>query len=84
MKNGSLCPQSPQRRDAAAGEGHREGEWRFMQREAALTCNSTIAIHSPSLIYFRTALRLQLCGVIHVMTAQRAASKDNNDDDFHD
>jgi hypothetical protein len=40
-----------------------------------LTCNSTIAIHSPSLIYFRTALRLQPCGVIHVMTAQRAAQR---------
>jgi hypothetical protein len=44
----------------------------------------TIAIHSPSLVLFGIALPFQPCGVIHVMTAQRAATKDNDDDDFHD
>src|ERR1017187_2800064 len=43
-----------------------------------------IAARSPSSILFRIALRFQSCGVIHVMTAQRAEQRTNNDDDFYD
>jgi hypothetical protein len=35
----------------------------------------TIAVRSPSSIWFRIALRFQPCGVIHVLTAQRAEQR---------
>jgi hypothetical protein len=62
----------------SAGTGKQENSVSRAPRAAP------IATPSPWSIWLRIALRFQSRGVIHVMTAQRAAQKDNDDDHFYD